>query len=384
MGEQWDRQIGLGSSTSDGQSISNGQGTGCGDGSGNGLGNGHGIQNIVQKGIQNIVQKSIKHSYGSTRSPAGAAEQESLSSWSSSSLVSPSTVSPSPRVDASDLDSTSSHQHTLGAAFERSGVGLHSGLMAQVRVLPAAPGQGRYFVRVDLPTLAVIPATVATVSQTLLSTELSQNGAAIRTVEHLLAALSGMGIDNARIEVDGAELPLLDGSAQHWVDGIQEAGRVAQSALRVQPMLSQPVWLQEGDAWVAALPASELRFTYGIDFALPAIGNQWYSWSPSQENFTTAIAPARTFGLADQIDHLQQQGLIKGGSLENALVCNQSGWINPPLRFSNEPVRHKLLDLVGDLSLLGSFPRAHILAYKASHQLHTRLAQQLAQRFDPV
>lgn len=267
---------------------------------------------------------------------------------------------------------------TLAQAFERSGVGLHSGLPVQVRVLPAAAGAGRYFVRVDLPHQPVIPACIEAVGQTLLSTELRVGDASVRTIEHLLAAFSGMGVDNARIEINGPEVPLLDGSAQDWVTAIAEAGLVAQSGQKTWMTLSQPIWVRADDAFVAALPAPELRFTYGIDFDLPAIGNQWYSWSPAQENFAQAIAPARTFGLAHQIEALRQQGLIQGGSLENALVCDASGWLNPPLRFSNEPVRHKLLDLVGDLSLLGELPRAHIVAYKASHQLHTRLAQELA------
>jgi UDP-3-O-[3-hydroxymyristoyl] N-acetylglucosamine deacetylase len=184
-------------------------------------------------------------------------------------------------------------------------------------------------------------------------------------------------------------VPLLDGSALEWVEAIQRVGIVPQAAERRVWAVEQPIWIQEGDAFVAALPAAELRFTYGIDFALPAIGNQWFSWSPHAgqinraDSFAAAVAPARTFGLAHQIEHLRQNGLIKGGSLENALVCSESGWINPPLRFSNEPVRHKLLDLVGDLSLVGSFPRAHILAYKASHRLHTHLAQRLMQMLLP-
>lgn len=284
-----------------------------------------------------------------------------------------------PDLNPISLLNASIYQHTLAASFERSGVGLHSGQTARVRVMPAAADQGRYFVRVDQPGAPVIPAHVNAIGQTLLSTELVQGSATIRTVEHLLAALIGMGVDNACIEVDGAELPLLDGSAQEWVAAIQSAGIVPQTAHRTQRRLLTPIWLQEGDAFVAALPAAELRFTYGIDFDLPAIGNQWYSWSPSREDFATAVAPARTFCIADQIEHLRRRGLIRGGSLENAIVCDQSGWINPPLRFSNEPVRHKLLDLVGDLSLLGNFPCAHIFAHKASHQLHTRLAQKLAQ-----
>ncbi|HBY81799.1 MAG TPA: UDP-3-O-[3-hydroxymyristoyl] N-acetylglucosamine deacetylase, partial [Cyanobacteria bacterium UBA11148] len=147
-------------------------------------------------------------------------------------------------------------------------------------------------------------------------------------------------------------------------------------------VLPEPVWVYQGDAFVAALPAPSIRFTYGIDFEVSAIGNQWYSWTPTQESFGEAIAPARTFGLAHQIEGLRNRGLIKGGSLENALVCDGSGWLNPPLRFSNEPVRHKLLDLVGDLSLLGQFPVAHFLAYKASHNLHIQLARVLAQKID--
>jgi UDP-3-O-[3-hydroxymyristoyl] N-acetylglucosamine deacetylase len=273
----------------------------------------------------------------------------------------------------------STEQHTLGAGFERSGIGLHSGLISTVRVLPASVGQGRFFVRVDLPDAPVIPASVGAVSQTVLSTELCHETACVRTVEHLLAALSGMGIDNARIEIEGEEVPLLDGSAWGWVEAIVQAGLSTQSAPRLPLNLAEPIWVQQADAFVAALPASTLQLTYGIEFAQSAIGNQWYTWSPDKEEFASAIAPARTFALAHQVEHLRQSGLIKGGSLDNALVCDETGWLNPPLRFSNEPVRHKLLDLVGDLSLLGAFPCVHVLAYKASHRLHTQLAQQLAQ-----
>lgn len=275
-------------------------------------------------------------------------------------------------------------QQTLARGFERSGVGLHSGSVTRVRVLPAEVGQGRYFVRTDLSESPLIPAHIAQVHQIQLSTELAQGSAAVRTVEHLLAALSGMGIDNARIEIDGVEVPLLDGSSQDWVSAIAQSGIVQQGSDRPLYALTEPIWVHHGDAFVAALPAPQLRFSYGIDFELAAIGQQWHTWRPDQESFEVAIAPARTFGLAHEIDHLRSLGLIKGGSLENALVCSSEGWLNPPLRFSNEPVRHKLLDLVGDLSLLGSFPCAHILAYKASHQLHTQLAQHLAQVFQLV
>ncbi|MDJ0796099.1 MAG: UDP-3-O-acyl-N-acetylglucosamine deacetylase [Calothrix sp. MO_167.B12] len=279
-------------------------------------------------------------------------------------------------------------QNTLAREIIHTGVGLHSGLNTQVRILPAEAGSGRYFVRVDLPSHPIIPARVTAVSQTVLSTQLGGESASVRTVEHLLAALAVMGVDNARIEIDGSEVPLLDGSAQEWTKSIAKVGISSQSVpLDTSiPAINEPIWVREGDAFVCALPASETRFTYGIDFNLAAIGNQWHSWTLTTDrevtgtSFMAEIAPARTFGLLPQIEHLQQAGLIKGGSLENALVCGPQGWLNPPLRFANEPVRHKILDLVGDLSLLATFPRAHFLAYKASHNLHIQLAQQILER----
>lgn len=277
--------------------------------------------------------------------------------------------------------STAVAQQTLAQPVRQIGVGLHSGARVEVRLLPAAADTGRMFVRTDLPAAPTVAATIGAVSQTTLSTELQHGEAKVRTVEHLLATLQGFGVDNVRIEIDGPEVPLLDGSAKEWAEAIAQVGVVAQSAPRAsQPALTRPLWVYQGDAFVAALPASELRFTYGIEFELPAIGTQWHSWQPAREPFGSAIAPARTFALAHQIDQLRAAGLIRGGSLENALVCGPDGWINPPLRFSNEPARHKLLDLVGDLSLLGTLPTAHFLAYKASHFLHTQLTRLLAQR----
>jgi len=274
----------------------------------------------------------------------------------------------------------SSLQSTLKNSVSLSGVGLHSGVETQVHLLPAAVNTGRVFVRTDLPEQPLILARVDAVKQTLLSTELAADSATVRTVEHLLAAFVGLGIDNVQIQVSGPELPLLDGSAQLWVEAIQSAGQQTQSAHRADWQVDRPVWVREEDAFVVAMPANETRLTYGIDFELAAIGNQWFSWSPNTQSFADEVAPARTFGLAHQIEYLRQQGLIKGGSLENALVCDRDGWVNPPLRFENEPARHKLLDLMGDLSLLGTLPKAHIMAYKASHQLHVRLAKALLSR----
>ncbi|ESA32209.1 udp-3-o-(3-hydroxymyristoyl) n-acetylglucosamine deacetylase [Leptolyngbya sp. Heron Island J] len=276
------------------------------------------------------------------------------------------------------MDDEADVQHTLAAPVSCTGVGLHLGQTTQVTLLPAPINSGRHFVRTDSgPNL--IPASVAAVSQTRLSTQLGvEEGPQVRTVEHLLAALWAAGVDNARIEIDGPEVPLLDGSSRDWTGLIQSVGIAAQSAPRRPCIaLKEPIIVRDGDAYVMALPASELRFSYGIDFPIAAIGNQWHSWSPAAGDFAEVVAPARTFAMAHQIDGLRSQGLIKGGSLENALVCDQEGWLNPPLRFANEPARHKLLDLVGDLSLLGVLPTMHVTAYRASHSLHVQLARQL-------
>ncbi len=259
----------------------------------------------------------------------------------------------------------------------RSGVGLHSGILTNVRLIPETNDRGFYFVRTDLPDSPSIPAAINSVVATTLSTELGRGQIKVRTVEHLLAALAGSGIESARIEIDGPEVPLLDGSALPWVEAIAAASPTPRDKPPATPKIQNPIWINKGDAFIAALPSPETRFTYGIDFEVSAIGNQWHSWSPAAEPFAEAIAPARTFCLAHQIEQLRQLGLIKGGSLENALVCGPEGWLNPPLRFANEPVRHKLLDLIGDLSLLGTIPQGHYLAYKASHNLHIQLAQKI-------
>jgi len=281
-------------------------------------------------------------------------------------------------VTAVSSATDAARQSTLSQSLTQVGVGLHSGVETRVQILPATPDTGRIFRRTDLPGSPAIRADVTAVHQTQLSTELANGPATVRTVEHLLAAMVALGVDNAYIEVNGPEMPLLDGSAQNWTTALTAAGLVEQAPVRPTLKVNQPIWVRDNDAFVVAMPAPVTRLTYGIDFDLAAIGNQWHSWTPSEGTFATDIAPARTFGLAHQIDYLRSQGLIKGGSLDNALVCDRDGWVNPPLRFENEPARHKLLDLLGDLSLLGSLPIAHILAYKASHHLHVQLAKAIA------
>lgn len=274
-------------------------------------------------------------------------------------------------------------QHTLAEPFTLSGVTLHQGVHTRVCVLPAPANHGRVFARIDLPDVPRVPARATQVRTTTLSTELAEGQAAVRTVEHLLAALYGMGIDNCSIEVDGPELPILDGSARLYTEAIQRSGRVAQQARQPTLKISEPVTVVSGGRSVMALPTSEagLRLSYAIDFAHAEIGSQWYSLRLEPAVFASEVAPARTFTLLEQVEYLRARGLIQGGSLECALVLGPQGWLTPPA-WPDEPVRHKLLDLVGDLSLTGLQLEGHIIAYKAGHDLHSQLAGQLIEQYE--
>ncbi len=269
---------------------------------------------------------------------------------------------------------TTLSQRTLAGTVTVTGTSLHGGQRAIVTLEPAPAGQGRVFRR----GVARIPANWTAARGARLATELSQDGVTVRTVEHLLAALAGLGIDNATIVLEGDELPILDGSALPWVTAIAQVGTVAQGEGPPCPPLREPVTVQQGDGFVSAVPGDRLQLTYGIDFPTAAIGRQWRTWCPDTEPFADVIAPARTFTLQKFIEPLRAAGLIAGGSLENAIVCDDEQWLNPPLRFADEPCRHKLLDLVGDLSLLGPLPPMHVVAYKASHALHVEWVRAVA------
>ncbi|MGQ9865895.1 MAG: UDP-3-O-acyl-N-acetylglucosamine deacetylase [Pseudanabaenaceae cyanobacterium] len=263
---------------------------------------------------------------------------------------------------------------TLAAPVTVAGTSLHRGQPVTVTLEPAPVGQGRIFRR----GATGIPANLAAARGARLATELSHGGATVRTVEHLLAALAGLDIANVTVNLTEDELPILDGSAAPWVAAIAQVGTVEQEEPRPSPRLRAPVTVQQGDGFVSAVPSDRLQLTYGIDFPTAAIGRQWRTWCPDTEPFAEVIAPARTFTLQQFIEPLRAAGLIAGGSLENAIVCDDKQWLNPPLRFADEPCRHKLLDLLGDLSLLGPLPPMHVVAYKASHVLHVELAQAVA------
>jgi UDP-3-O-[3-hydroxymyristoyl] N-acetylglucosamine deacetylase len=195
-------------------------------------------------------------------------------------------------------------------------------------------------------------------------------------VEHLLSSLAGTGVSQAEILVEGQEIPLLDGSALPWVEAIAEAGLGAMGERSLLAVPSPSVLLRRGESFALALPAERPSIAAAVEYPQPAIGRQVYSLAITPARFVEEIAPARTFGFRDQVEQLRDAGLIRGGALENALVCDGDRWLNPPLRFADEPVRHKLLDLLGDLALVG-LPQAQVFAYRGSHGLHTALAAAL-------
>ena len=264
---------------------------------------------------------------------------------------------------------------TLSAPVERSGVGLHSGSITRLRLEPFEQ-PGYWVAWLDNPSLPPQRLHPAQVCETQLCTALQLDQRRLATVEHLLAALAGVGISSALLLVDGAEIPLMDGSAQPWVEAIAEVGLKPLGPRPAALALSEPITLQQGQSFATALPSDQLRLAAAIEFPQPAIGRQIYSLVLTPQAFVEQIAPARTFGFKQQVEQLLAAGLIKGGALDNALVCDGPGWVNPPLRFADEPVRHKLLDLLGDLALAG-LPQAQVFAFRGSHGLHTALAAAL-------
>jgi UDP-3-O-[3-hydroxymyristoyl] N-acetylglucosamine deacetylase len=265
---------------------------------------------------------------------------------------------------------------TLRSSVERSGVGLHSGAVSRVRLGPSER-PGYWLGWLDAPELPMQRLGPAQVSDTRLCTCLQVGERRLATVEHLLAALAGTGVSQAELWVEGEEIPLLDGSGLPWVEAIAEAGLRDRGERLEPPLPPLPLTLGQGLGFVAALPNDRLRLAAAIEFPQAAIGRQLYALDLTPESFVAEIAPARTFGFREQVEQLLAAGLIRGGALDNALVCDGDDWLNPPLRFADEPVRHKLLDLLGDLALVG-LPRAHVFAYRGSHGLHTAMAAALA------
>ena len=264
-------------------------------------------------------------------------------------------------------------QITLARPARLAGIGLHTGEPCEVLLLPAEADTGIVFIRRGVSIPAQVTNTVAAERCTALERE----GARVMTVEHLLAALAGMQIDNAGVEVCGPEIPAADGSALPFVQLIRQAGRRRQRAPARLISPARPIRLESGGGYLEAFPAADLRVKFTADFPDTTAGRQEVSVRVTPANFVREIAPARTFALANEIAELRRRGLAAGGSEENALLVSESGY-SAPLRLPQELARHKVLDLLGDLSLCGGRLRARVVAERSGHRLNLELARQLA------
>ncbi|MBI2216656.1 MAG: UDP-3-O-[3-hydroxymyristoyl] N-acetylglucosamine deacetylase [Candidatus Rokubacteria bacterium] len=260
-------------------------------------------------------------------------------------------------------------QRTIKKPVVLEGIGLHSGKPVRMVVAPAPVDAGIVF----RANGEVIPAAPESVVDSRFATTLGRNGTRIRTVEHLMAAAVGLGYDNLDVQVEGPELPAADGSAKPFVALLQTAGRQEQGARRRPIALPHPIRVGEGHRWISIVPSSRFRISYTLDNDHPAIGTQVLSWDPSERTFVEELAPARTYGFLKDIGTMRKNGLARGGSLENAVVVGKRGPING-LRYRDEYVRHKVLDLVGDLALLGRPLLGHVIARNAGHDLNFALA----------
>ncbi|MEX1181645.1 MAG: UDP-3-O-acyl-N-acetylglucosamine deacetylase [Vicinamibacterales bacterium] len=273
-------------------------------------------------------------------------------------------------------------QRTLRRHATCTGIGLHSGNKVTLSLKPAPADYGIRFQRTDLAV--EIPATITQLrGKQQYQTGLACEAVSVETVEHLLAALSALGIDNAIVELNHPEVPIMDGSAAPWVHLIQnEAGVKKLSAPRRYLKVVRPISLAQGDKRISLYPADHLKVTYSISFDHPLLRHQSRTMKITEESFVEDIAPARTFGFLKEVEMLRQRGLALGGSLDNAIVLGETGVLNNTLRFEDEFVRHKILDAIGDLSLVGHPVIGHLVAHRGGHALHTAFAARILEERD--
>lgn len=277
----------------------------------------------------------------------------------------------------SPVNELPSLETTLGRPVAARGVGLHSGVPVSIRVLPAPAGSGIVFERTDLENFR-IAATWANVARVSYATSLMRQGVLISTTEHLLSVFYSMGVDNAVIEIDNLEVPILDGSGKPFLDLIQSAGIRRCRRRRRYLRVLEPVAVEGDGKRIAILPCDRFRITCEILFDHPMVGTQRIELSVSPDSYAREIASARTFGFAHELDRMRDMGLIRGASLENAVGFDRAGVLNPEgLRFPDEPCRHKALDLIGDLALLGRPLLGHVIAERAGHAMHAALVSKI-------
>ena len=272
-------------------------------------------------------------------------------------------------------------QRTLRRSVSCSGIGLHSGKKVKLRLKPARVDYGIRFKRLDLDGLEV-SATAERVAGINYATGLAQDAASVGTVEHLLAALVGLGVDNVSVELNQAEVPIMDGSAASFVYLVHEAGIQAQSVPRRFLKVLRPIALTRGDKRIAVYPSDRFKVTYSISFDHPLLRHQSRTQPVTEDSFIEDIAPARTFGFLNEVEQLRKKGLALGGSLDNAIVLGETGVLNNVLRFEDEFVRHKILDVIGDLALIGHPIIGHVVAHRGGHALHASFAQKILKNSD--
>jgi UDP-3-O-[3-hydroxymyristoyl] N-acetylglucosamine deacetylase len=267
-------------------------------------------------------------------------------------------------------------EQTIRSAAQCSGIGLHSGAPVTLRIVPAPPGSGIVFRRTDLDGFEV-EAVSRNVARVSYATSLMKKGVFISTTEHLLSAFIGMGIDNAVVELDNLELPILDGSARPFVELVRRAGVKKQRRPRTYIRILRALEMRDGNKFIGVYPADRYSVSYTINFPHPLIGRETRALELTNGQYVSTIAPARTFGFLHEADAMRQQGLIRGASNENVIVLTRDGVVNPPLRFEDEFVRHKILDLIGDLALIGRQILGNVVADRAGHAMHTALVSRL-------
>ena len=272
-------------------------------------------------------------------------------------------------------------QRTLKRSLSCAGIGLHSGKKVTLSLKPAPAGSGIRFRRTDLGGVE-IPARVSHVGAVAYATQLKLGEARVETVEHLLAALASTRIDNAFIELNTPEVPIMDGSSAPFIYLVQEAGVRTLAEPRKYLKVTRPVTLTRGDKQIALFPSDHFKISYTIGFDHPLLRHQTRTMVVTEDSFIDDIAPARTFTFLKEVEMLRQNGLALGGSLDNAIVIGDTGVLNSSLRFEDEFVRHKILDLVGDFALLGHPVIAHAVVHRGGHALHTAMAAQLLQESD--
>lgn len=274
-------------------------------------------------------------------------------------------------------------QRTLKKKAEVNGVGLHTGEPTKLTFQPAPEGTGVYFVRKDLPGSPALKALAQSVTATSLATVLGGDAFSVSTVEHCLSALAALRIDNLFIELDGPEIPIGDGSAEPFLNAILEAGVVEQNQPRKYAYISQPIYYGSSEKHAYVLPYNGLRVTCTIEFPHRCIGRQTLDLDINEHIFRTELSRARTFGFLKDVEALRAKGLARGGSLENAVVLDHSEILNPEgLRWSDEFVRHKMLDALGDLVTLGMPIMGHVVLYKAGHDVMNRLVRRIQESTD--